>query len=86
MKERSTEGLSKKFQGINLDSRLTFADHIRKMEEKCKKVINVLRCLRGREWGARRLSLKRIYVALIRSVLGYGTVVFGSAATSQLKK
>lgn len=84
--KRTREGLSLKFQGINLDSRLTFADHIRKMEEKCKKVINVLRCLRGREWGASRLSLKRIYVALIRSVLGYGNVVFGSAATSQLKK
>ncbi len=57
-----------KFLGINLDSRLTFADHIRRMEERCKRVMNIMRCLRGKEWGASRLSLKRIYVALIRSV------------------
>ncbi len=50
-----------KFLGINLDSRLTFADHIRRMEERCKRVMNIMRCLRGREWGASRLSLKRIY-------------------------
>ncbi len=36
------------FLGIILDSRLTFADHIRRMEERCKRVINILRCLRGK--------------------------------------
>ncbi len=35
-----------KFLGINLDSRLTFADHIRRMEEMCKRVIHIMRCLR----------------------------------------
>jgi len=74
------------FLGVSLDSRLTFADHIRKTEEKGKKVINVMRCLRGREWGASRSALKRIYVALIRSVIDYVSVVIGSAAKSQLKK
>uniref|UniRef100_A0A8C2Q875 Reverse transcriptase n=1 Tax=Cyprinus carpio TaxID=7962 RepID=A0A8C2Q875_CYPCA len=75
-----------KFLGINLDSRLTFAEHIRRIEEKCKRVINVMRCLRGKEWGASRLAMKKIYMALIRSVLDYGCVVFGSAAQSLLKK
>lgn len=81
--ERFKESWNFKFLGINLDSRLTFADHIRRMEERCKRVINIMRCLRGKEWGASRLSLKRIYVALIRSVLDYGYVVFGSPAQSQ---
>ncbi len=40
-----------KFLGVTLDARLTFAEHIKKMEDKCKKVINVMRCLTGREWG-----------------------------------
>jgi len=45
-----------------------------------------MRCLRGREWGASRSALKRIYLALIRSVIDYVSVVIGSAAKSQLKK
>ncbi len=55
------------------------------MEDKCKKVINVI-CLTGREWGASRSSLKSIYVALIRSVLDYGSIVVGSTAKSLLKR
>lgn len=40
--------------------------------------------MRGRDWGASTQSLYRIYVALIRSVLDYGSVVYGSAAKSNL--
>ncbi len=45
-----------------------------------------MRCLTGREWGASCSALKTIYVALIRSVLDYGSVAYGSAAKSLLKK
>lgn len=38
------------FLGVLFDSPLTWADHIRKVEEKCKrKVINVMRYLTDRE-------------------------------------
>ncbi len=40
-----------KFLGVILDARLTFAEHIKTMEDKSKKVINVMRCLTEREWG-----------------------------------
>lgn len=61
-------------------------NNINKMEDKCKKSINVMRCLTGREWGASRSSLKSIYVALIRSVLDYGSIMVGSAAKSLLMR
>lgn len=44
-----------------------------------KKVINVLRCLVGLDC-AEVASLKYIYVALVRSRLDYGSIVYGSAA------
>lgn len=47
-----------------------------------KKVTNVMRCLTGRDCGASRSLLKRMYVALIRSVVDYGNVMYGSAARS----
>ncbi len=52
-----------------------------------KHIINVMRCLTGREWGgASCQSLKIIYVALIRSAMDYGSIVYTSAARSHLKK
>ena len=45
-----------------------------------------MRCLTGREWGASCSSLNSMYVALIRSVLDYGNVAYGSAARSHIKK
>ena len=74
------------FLGVLFDSKLTWADNITRIEEKSKKVIHVMRCLTGREWGASSSSLKIIYVSLIRSVLDYGSIVYGSAAKSLLSK
>lgn len=75
-----------KFLGVVFDSPLTWADHISRIIIKCKKVINVMRCLTGKKWGASCSSLKRVYVALIRSVFDYGSIAYGSAATSQLQR
>lgn len=75
-----------KYLGLLFDSRLTWKSHINKVVEKCKKVLNVMRCLRGRDWGASRSCLKTVYVALIRSVLDFGCVVYQSATKSNLEK
>ena len=52
--------------------------------DRCKKIINVMRCLVGYDWGA-DIALKAIYTGLVRSVLEYGCV-YGSAANTSLKK
>ena len=66
------------------DALLTWKEHVGQVEDKCKKVLNVMRCLTGVEWGADTASLRCIYVALIRSRLDYGSVAYGSAAKSVL--
>lgn len=45
-----------------------------------------MRCLTGSVWGADRVALRNIYIALVRSVLEYGCIVFGSAAGTSLKR
>ena len=56
------------------------------MIDKCKKVLNVMRCMRGMEWGTSRPAMRTIYIGLIRSVFDYGSVVYRSAANILLKK
>lgn len=73
-----------KYLGIWFDERLTWKTHIGKMTEKYKKVLNILRCLQGNDWGADRTALRALYVGLIRSVLDYGCLVYGSAAKTLL--
>ncbi|XDV52299.1 hypothetical protein PO909_021042 [Leuciscus waleckii] len=75
-----------KFLGMWFDDKLTWNEHIRRINTKCKKIINVMRCLTGSEWGASRAASKNVYIALIRSVLDYGCIAYGSAAKTSLKK
>ncbi len=72
-----------RFLGVYFDTKLTWREHIKYTVYKCKKVLNVMRCLAGLEWGARFSALKYIYI-LIRSKLDYGCTVYGSAAKSVL--
>lgn len=75
-----------KFLGLWFDERITWGVHIQSIIDKSKKVLNIMRCLVGREWGADRKSLKAIYNGLIRSVLDYGCVAYNSAAKTTLLK
>jgi len=75
-----------RFLGVWMDSKLNFRVHIQNIIDKCKKVINIMRCLAGAEWGAYRQSLKSIYMALIGATIDYGSIVYSSASKTQLAR
>ena len=75
-----------KYLGVWFDKRLTWAHHIQKMIDKCKRILNVMRCLCGVDWGATRSALKTIYTGLMRSVMDYGCISYGSASKTSLSK
>ncbi|GFX80450.1 RNA-directed DNA polymerase from mobile element jockey [Trichonephila clavipes] len=56
----------------------------RSQNQKCQG-LNILKVLANTHWGADRTSLLRLYRALIRSKLDYGSVVYSSACKSLLK-
>ncbi|GFX60679.1 putative RNA-directed DNA polymerase from transposon X-element [Trichonephila clavipes] len=55
-------------------------------ENKCERSLNILKVLSNTLWGADRVSLLRVYQALILSRWDYGCVVYGSALASVLKR
>lgn len=69
-----------------LDGRYTWKKHIEEIDKKCRRVLNVMRAIAGKEWGAERDSMITIYQALIRSTVDYGCMIYGSASESLLKK
>jgi ribonuclease HI len=74
------------FLGVIFDNKLTFLPHILHLRKKCERSLNILKVLSNTSWGADRNSLLKIYHALIRSKLDYGSVVYGSARRSTLQK
>ncbi|KFM64962.1 putative RNA-directed DNA polymerase from transposon X-element, partial [Stegodyphus mimosarum] len=75
-----------KFLGMVFDQKLTFLSHVLQLRKKCMKALNILKVLANTSWGADRCSMLRIYRALVRSRLDYGSVIYGSARSSVLLK
>lgn len=74
-----------KFLGLIFDSKLTWSEHIKYIEDKCKKRINLMRAVAGNQWGASKKTLLTIYRVLIRSVIDYGSIAYNSA-TDNVKR
>ncbi|XP_013879364.1 uncharacterized protein LOC106528677, partial [Austrofundulus limnaeus] len=75
-----------RFLGIWFDGKVIWNNHIQKIIDKCKNILNIMRCLAGKEWGADRTALKKIYTAMIRSNIDYGSIIYASAAKTHLEK
>ena len=46
---------------------MTFREHVAKVCEIMKKIVNVLRALAGREWGWNRREMIAVYKMLLES-------------------
>ena len=75
-----------KFLGVVFDERLTWKAHINHIEDRCKKRMNLMRCISGQNWGADKKWLMHIYIAMIRSVIDYGSQAYITACSSQLER
>jgi len=74
-----------KFLGMILDPKLTWLKHIQYVQTKCNKVINCMRLLTGTKWGANSLTLRNIYITMIRSKIDYGCEAYNSASYTTKK-
>ena len=75
-----------RFLGVWFDERVNWKVHVNKIEEKCGKIMNIMRSLTGCEWGADRKSMLMIYRAKIRAAIDYGCLAYGSASKTALAK
>ncbi|GFY39597.1 putative RNA-directed DNA polymerase from transposon X-element [Trichonephila inaurata madagascariensis] len=71
--------------GLIFDQSLRFHCHLKDLKIRSTKALNILKILANTRWGADQTSLLRLYRALIRSKLDFGSVVYSSACKSLLK-
>ncbi|XP_017797024.1 PREDICTED: uncharacterized protein LOC108578249 [Habropoda laboriosa] len=74
-----------RYLGIHYDKRLNFHHHIQTLINKCKKDLNVMRCLSNTKWGADREALLKLHSALILSKMQYGAIAYANSPNYQLK-
>lgn len=73
-----------KFLGVTLDRKLTWANHISSVKEKCQKSLRLLSVVSARGWGSDYATLKTLYTSLILPKLDYAGFLIGTAAPSHL--
>lgn len=69
-----------KYLGIWLDNSLKWSKHINEIVEKVLKFVNLLKILASSSWGLHHNHLRRIYIAIIRSRLDYGSFLFNNCS------
>ena len=75
-----------KLLGILFDRMLSFKDHMKDLMPKVYRRLNLLKLLKGTNWGARPYILLKAYKCFIRPVLEYGSLITGALRESQVKE
>ena len=73
-----------KFLGLIFDQRQKWLAHITYLKKAFTKTIAILNVLSHSKWGADRVSMLRLYRALIRFKLDYSCQIYSSANARQL--
>ena len=74
------------FLGLLLDQHLTWKSYVTELKQKCLTRMNLLKSLSRKSWGADRKLLLRLYTTIVRSVLDYGSPIYGNAKPTILQK
>ena len=70
----------------HFDRRLSFKDHMKDLMTKVYRRLNLLKLLKGTNWGARPYTILKAYKCFIRPVLEYGSLITGALRESQVKE
>ncbi|XP_021002430.2 uncharacterized protein [Parasteatoda tepidariorum] len=74
------------YLGYVSDPEWTSNKHIEHIVSKCRKRLNLLKYIAGKDWGADAVTLRDTYLSLIRPILEYGFPVYSCASATNLDK
>ncbi|GFW36664.1 putative RNA-directed DNA polymerase from transposon BS [Trichonephila clavipes] len=75
-----------KYLGYTLDQEITINKHIEGQVIKVRKILNVLKFISGRDWGAEASTLHTTFISLIRPVLEFAIPIYSCASDTNLNK
>ena len=72
--------------GVMLDSRLSFKEHLAKLQKECGRRLQQMRAIAGTDWGSSSMDLRALYVSYVRSVLDYAAAAWSPLMCATRKK
>ncbi len=76
-----------RYLGVTLDApRLRWKDQVEALKTSCLPIINMLKCIAHKEWGADRKLLLKLYKTLVLSRLDYAAPFYACATKTLLSK
>ena len=75
-----------KFLGITFDENMTLENHIEDIVTRANKRLNLLKAIRGQEWGASPATILYTFRTYVRPLLEYGGILFSHEKENILKK
>ena len=75
-----------KYLGIVLDQKLNWREHIDLVTNKAEKSLNILKLTCRKTFGSNPRVATTFYRAYTRSIMDYGSILYGSASNSHLEK
>lgn len=73
-----------KFLGMTWDCRLSWKPHLQVLKGSCLRRMNLIKHLSGKSWGSDRLTLLRLYRAILRTKIDYGCIIYQHARKQTL--
>ena len=67
-----------KFLGITFDEKMTFEKHIDDVVTRAQKRLNLLKAIRGQNWGASPQTILYTYRTYVRPLLEYGCILYSN--------
>ncbi|CAH2020342.1 unnamed protein product [Acanthoscelides obtectus] len=77
---------SVKYLGAILDKKLNWKEHITYILKRSQNAFNILKSFPHRKWGADPAVCLTFYRTLVRSILDYGSILYGNASRIHLQK
>ena len=65
---------------------MTFENHIEDIVSRAKKRLNLLKAIRGQQWGASPETLLYTYRSYVRPIMEYGSILFPHEKETLLQK
>lgn len=73
-----------RFLGLTLDSKLLWNKHIQNIKVECLNRMKVLKVMSHQQWGSSESILLRVYRALIRSRMDYGSFIYATSKSTKM--
>ena len=77
---------SVKFLGLIFDRKLQWKEHVNNVVVKCMRANNALAVVARRKYGPTIPALVSLHIALVRSQVDYGLIVYGEACNTRMEK